>query len=339
MQHDCRWAKSRRLGSSLYFLFSTYQKLQQRILVYEGSTLSLVETYRGSVNTWECDENNHQNVRFYLAKLQQGLILGVTKLGLTRPASAAALLKSVTSHHIRFLREAQVAVPQVIECGVLAYEPGQSLKLLSLMRHASTNELSATFITDLRFDARAAALLNTNPVISEVELPTEAQPRGVNGRPSSYSGLSVQQAYAAGFSTVGAGVISAAECGLDGDIETFQVMGRMSDGMPNLWALFQSATEQQARSEGITGGAVLEYRLTFHHTLTAGTQFTHLAGIHDMGNKTQNICHLIYDAANGGLVVSAEALSIAMDLNSRKSIAIPAARRERINRLLLQRLN
>lgn len=301
--------------------------------------MSLVNTYRGSVNTWECDENNHQNVRFYLAKMHQGLILGVSKLGLTEPDNAAALLKSITSHHIRFLREAQVAVPQAIQCGVIDYQPGQSLKLLSLMRNTNTGELSATFITDLTLDAASSALLKANPIFVATELPADAQPRGVHDGTSDYAGLSAQQAVEHGFCEVGAGVISAAECARDGHIETFQVMGRMSDGMPNLWALFQSEAEQQARSEGITGGAVLEYRLTFHQAMSAGTQFSQLAGIHALGNKTQNICHLIYDAANGHLLVSAEALSISMDLTSRKSIAIPAARRERITALLLQSLN
>lgn len=301
--------------------------------------MSLVDTYRGSVNTWECDENNHQNVRFYLAKMHQGLILGVSKLGLTKPENAATLLKSITSHHIRFLREAQVAVPQKIQCGVIDYQPGQSLKLLSLMYNNNSGELSATFITELTLDTKSSALLKPDAVFDTVALPADAQPRGVNEGNSDYAELSSQQALKFGFSEVGAGVISAAECGRDGDIEIFQVMGRMSDGMPNLWALFQSEAEQQARSEGLTGGAVLEYRLTFHQTISAGTQISQLAGIHGLGNKTQNICHLIYDAASGDLLVSAEALSISMDLTNRKSIAIPAARRKRINALLLEHLN
>ena len=29
--------------------------------------------WRGGVNTWECDEMGHMNVRFYLAKAMEGL--------------------------------------------------------------------------------------------------------------------------------------------------------------------------------------------------------------------------------------------------------------------------
>ena len=33
----------------------------------------MIEVYRGSINTWECDEMGHMNVRFYVAKMMEGL--------------------------------------------------------------------------------------------------------------------------------------------------------------------------------------------------------------------------------------------------------------------------
>ena len=35
--------------------------------------LAMIELYRGSINTWECDEMGHMNVRFYVAKAMEGL--------------------------------------------------------------------------------------------------------------------------------------------------------------------------------------------------------------------------------------------------------------------------
>lgn len=298
--------------------------------------MTLVETYRGSVNRWECDENDHQNVRFYLAKLQQGLGIALTKLKLASKQDAPMLLKSVTSHHIRYLREARIAVPQVIYCGVLDFQPNQKLTLLSLMHNSSNQELLATFISE--FDlAQHNSSLHISPA-DWIEAPPEALPKGVPAAASDYAGLSLNQALDVGFAQVGAGVIQSAECDAQGQIESFHVMGRMSDAMPNLWALFQTEEELDARSSGITGGAVLEYRLQFHQPIRLGTQFAHLGGIHTLGNKTQSISHLIYDAADESLLVSAEALGISMDLQTRKSIAIPPDRRERISALMLRRL-
>lgn len=299
--------------------------------------MTLVETYRGSVNRWECDENDHQNVRFYLAKLQQGLCIALTKLGITSKDDAPQLLKSISSHHIRYLKEARIAVPQVICCGVLSFQPNVQLTLLSLMRNSSNQELLATFVSEFDLSTKG---VRTHPLKADlVEAPQEALPRGVPDTANPYAGLSYGQALDAGFAQIGAGVIGSAECDAQGDIEIFNVMGRMSDGMPNLWALFQTDEELDARSSGITGGAVLEYRLCFHQPIRRGTQFAHLGGIHTLGSKTQSISHLIYDASDQSLLVSAEALGISMDLKTRKSIAIPPDRRERISAQMLRRLN
>ena len=33
-----------------------------------------LEVWRGSVNTWECDQMGHLNVRFYVARSAEGLV-------------------------------------------------------------------------------------------------------------------------------------------------------------------------------------------------------------------------------------------------------------------------
>ena len=33
-----------------------------------------IEVWRGCVNTWECDEMGHLNVRFYVARAMEGLV-------------------------------------------------------------------------------------------------------------------------------------------------------------------------------------------------------------------------------------------------------------------------
>ena len=66
--------------------------------------MSLVPCYRGSVNAWECDENDHLNVRFYLAKTNQGLPFALDAIGL--PAAALARIDAhprIRAQHVRFL--------------------------------------------------------------------------------------------------------------------------------------------------------------------------------------------------------------------------------------------
>jgi len=88
--------------------------------------MSLVPCYRGSVNAWECDENDHLNVRFYLAKANQGLPFVLDAIGLP----AAALLKMdahprIRAQHVRFLKEARPAVPLTVYAGLVAHQDHQ----------------------------------------------------------------------------------------------------------------------------------------------------------------------------------------------------------------------
>lgn len=43
-----------------------------------------IETYRGSVFPWECDANGHMNVRFYVAKFDEGTWQFMAQIGASR---------------------------------------------------------------------------------------------------------------------------------------------------------------------------------------------------------------------------------------------------------------
>lgn len=43
-----------------------------------------IETYRGTVFPWECDANGHMNVRFYVAKFDEGTWQFMAQIGATR---------------------------------------------------------------------------------------------------------------------------------------------------------------------------------------------------------------------------------------------------------------
>lgn len=43
-----------------------------------------IDTYRGAVFPWECDHNGHMNVRFYVAKFDEGTWQFMAAIGLSR---------------------------------------------------------------------------------------------------------------------------------------------------------------------------------------------------------------------------------------------------------------
>ena len=68
-------------------------------------------TYRGSVNRWECDENDHLNVRFCEQKLYQTLLSGLLANDCIGVADVADLPRNVRRQHIRFQAESRIAAP------------------------------------------------------------------------------------------------------------------------------------------------------------------------------------------------------------------------------------
>lgn len=66
----------------------------------------MVETYRGSVFSWECDNIGHMNVRYYVAKFDEASWQLMAMLGLT-PSYFRSSNKSVVAveQHIKYVNE------------------------------------------------------------------------------------------------------------------------------------------------------------------------------------------------------------------------------------------
>ena len=93
-----------------------------------------VEIWRGGLNTWECDEMGHMNVRFYVTRAMEGLAGLAAQLGLPHafaPGAGATLL--VRDQHIRFLRECRPGAALHMTGGVIEMgeEEARLLQLLN----------------------------------------------------------------------------------------------------------------------------------------------------------------------------------------------------------------
>jgi len=296
--------------------------------------MPLLPSYRGSVNAWECDENSHLNVRFLLAKVDQGLPFALDALGL-RPAEHGALPR-IRSQHVRFLREARLAAPLTAYAG-LAASNDNVLTFYSELRHSRTEEVMAAVLTEVELvgadGTRRRVALPRDAVTCEV--PEHGLPRGIGPGAAK---LRPEQGSAAelGFVEIGRGCISPWECDLQGELEPFQYVGRISDSVVNLMAHFQTDEELSRRSRGEEGGALVELRIVHHAPLRKGDLFTIESGIAAVGRKTQHIVHLFFDGRTGACVATAEGIAVAMDLKTRRAVELPEERRRRIEARLLR---
>jgi acyl-CoA thioester hydrolase len=297
-------------------------------LVTADATLGgAVEVWRGGVNTWECDEMGHMNVRFYVARAAEGLVGLASALSMTgafRQNAQSTLL--VRDHHLRFMREARAGAALHMVAGVL--EIGETeARLFQMLVHSLTGEIAASFQTlvshvaaqDLRpFPWARRILARANSLM--VEVPAAAAPRSLDLAPG-VGAPGVGEADRLGLVRIGVGAVSPADCDVFGRMRPDVFIGRVSDGIPALRGSLGRA-EPPSRAARRVGGAVLEYRIAYEAWPRAGSRFEIRSGLAAVGDRTQQYVHWMLDPESGRPWGSAAAVAVALDLDARKIIPL-----------------
>jgi acyl-CoA thioester hydrolase len=288
-----------------------------------------IEIWGGGVNTWECDEMGHMNVRFWVAKANEALGGLAARLGMARafaPDAGATLI--IREQHIRFLREAKAGGALTATGGVV--EMGETdARLLVVMRHlsgepAATFQIVVSHVTadDLRPFAWPARVRDAAHALM-VEVPAFAAARGVDLAPVPSPTASLARADALGLKRIGLGTILPQELDAFGRMRGELFIGRVSDGVARL---FGDTRPGPAPVEGEPpkriGGAVLEYRVLHHDWPRAGDHVEFRSGFADCTARTRRVFHWMVDPISGKPWVSAEAVVISFDLDARKVVDI-----------------
>ena len=287
-----------------------------------------VEVWSGGVNTWECDEMGHLNVRFWVAKAMEGLGAFVAELGLPRAlAPDAETTFLVQEHHIRFLKEARAGAALWMSGAVVELGEGWA-QLVLVIRHPDGTP-GATFQTRIlhvdtadlslrpwpqRVRDRSADLMGT--------VPAYAAARSVELGPVA-SQASLPKALDLGMTRIGLGIIGPDDLDIFGRMRPELFIGRVSDGVARL---FGETRPGPALAAGEIppriGGAVLEYRVLYHSWPRAGDRNEIRSGFAEAEPKTRRVMHWMLDPESGKPWVTAEAIVISFDLDRRKVIEI-----------------
>jgi acyl-CoA thioester hydrolase len=290
-----------------------------------------LEVWRGSVNTWECDQMGHMNVRFYVARAMEGLVGLATALGLDgafRAKAGATLL--VKDHHIRFLREARPGAPLILRTGII--ELGESeARLLQLLIHANSGDLAATFQTVVAHatagEGRAfpwSSEVRERAADLTVEVPERATPRTLTLAPPS-GRASLAEASRLEMVPIASGAFTAQDCDVFGRINPEHIIGRVADGVPALGAALSGAPREEGR-----GGAVLEYRLAYATWPRAGDRYEVRSGLIGFDDRVQRLAHWILDPVSGAPWATSEAVAISLDLAARKILPLTEEAKSRL---------
>lgn len=286
--------------------------------------------YRGAVNTWECDEMGHMNVKFYLGKAHQGLVNVGALLGLGPQALDAMGAELVLeAQHIRFLREMRVGADLSIEAGVVEISGG----VLTIFQEAlplAASHVSATLVTKIALrDIKSGAVISfSDDVLARAgELATDIPDYGTS-RTLSFNdpmfGVSEAEAIRTGHLPVSIAAVRSDQVDKGGCLYPDQYIGHISDGIGMLFGLMTKGLEDEIyeRSETI-GGAALEYRFDFLKQPRLGDTIKVLSAPKQIMDKVYVLNHVIVDGETGEPFARANSVHIAFDLVTRKSVPVP----------------
>lgn len=289
--------------------------------------------YQGSVNTWECDDGGHLNVRFHLERAMIGLAHMARALDIPRAFTAHAGSTLVPLEaHIRFLKEARPGAPLVMHGGVVKLGEEDATLCLD-MRHADGAPASCFTLKVAHADTRGfrpfpwSARTRAAAKAVACALPVHGRPRSIDL--SRAPGEATRdRAAAIGAARIGATMASPDQCDAFGRLRGEHFVGRVSDSVPNLLAQWrqQSAATGEAKVE--PAGAVVEARLVFRSFPRPGDLIEVYSGVAEVGDKTLRLVHWLIDPESGAAWASMEAVALTFDIATRKTIAPSATMRD-----------
>lgn len=280
--------------------------------------------YQGSVNTWECDEGGHLNVRFHVERAMIGLAHFAHALEMPHAftKTAGATLAPLNAH-IRFLQEARPPAPLIMHGGVVAMGDNHATLCLD-MRHADGAPSSVFTLGVAHVDTRGfrrfpwSARSRAAAKRLMAKLPAHAAPRSLDPTQPPAPDASLARARALGATRIGASIVLREHCDVFGRMRGEHFFGRVSDSIPNLLAGWRQEAAAATNTE--PAGAVVEARLAFRRWPQAGELLEVHTGVADVGDKTFRLVHWICDPESGAAWASMEAVALTFDTKTRKAI-------------------
>lgn len=297
----------------------------------------MIDLWKGSANTWDCDEMGHMNVRIYLEKAFEGLGTLAAHCHMSHVYQAGSPSTLIPlEQHIRFMREVHPGRPlhmrgcvlDLDETRVTIYQelvhgdgtPAAAFR--TKLVHASTDGLRPFPWSD-----RTRKALNA--LIGEP--PASTAPRGIDlsVAPLPDEDVTLSHAKDQGVKMIGQGMVSPQHCDIFGRMQPAWFIGRVSDSVPNL--LYDWRQKVAGAVEGSRmGAAVLENRIIFRSWPKAGDLFQVRTSLARAEEKIHSLVHWMLDPVTGKPWMTSEAVAVTFDQETRKAIATPPALMEEL---------
>ena len=292
----------------------------------------MIPLWRGSANTWDCDEMGHMNVRVYVEKAMEGLGRFASAIAMPHAYHQNAPSTLIPAEqHIRFIREVHAGRPLRMTGCVLEWD-ATSVLLYQDIRHNDGRPAAAFRTRLIHAEARTGKPFGWSRK-SRAALdaligspPEDTQPRGldIEAAPLSAGDAVMSVVDRVGAPEIGSGLVPPPHCDVNGRMLASWFMGRISDCVPNL--LYDWREQVAAAAGGVKmGAAVMEYRLIYRKWPRAGDRYVIHSSLASVAEKTHSLVHWILDPDTGEAWLTSEAVALTFNLETRKVIPTPPA--------------
>jgi acyl-CoA thioester hydrolase len=292
--------------------------------------------YKTEVTPDQIDHLGHMNVRYYGESARTGAQRLLASLGFESDGDRTVVQRDT---YVRHHREQLVGAPLEVRGGVLDAS-SERIRLYEELANTDTGDVAAAFV--LTFESAeptSRARLAINDTVVEQALAATV-PVPEHGRPRSIAIDDDPAARAPSFATItdrglairNVRTIGAAECDAEGNVAPTAIAelvwgGEVAPG--NDFRPFETLP-----GGGQMGFATMETRATWARFVRAGDHVQSFGADLDIQSKTMLSRNWVYDVDRGDLVAVFSVVSLAFDLEARRSAVIPDEVRERMARRL-----
>jgi acyl-CoA thioesterase FadM len=276
-----------------------------------------IETYRGSVPSWECDITEHFTIAYYFARLDQAGPAFAEHIGLAEPLRAGGFIRRLD---VRFARELRAGDSFHIASAVIGV--GDGLRLGHRFVDSATGE-TVTWVAETWALPAAALPAARRDSIGRQLAAWEGPAIEARPEPTTY----------AGFIPTARGRTAPGDLDANGRFSLAAFVHRFTDCCLQAGAAIglTAAYMHDARR------AYSTFELALRIAKPPGLDEPFLAetGIVHLGNSSLRFLHRMCDPRSGEELARLGQFGVQLDLDARRPAALPAELRERAQRLVV----
>lgn len=272
-----------------------------------------IVTRRELVNRWECDENDHWNIQFYVRSFEQASEIAAIKSGAGEvPAGRPRMI------HVRYHREMMESRGVVTSVARIGDGPFAGA-IVHAITDAESGVLSATALeTPVPFDA-GNAIYPGLPEITAAEA-EPAMPRGVPAGPDPAEDTEAMLRRGKAIESH-CGVVRVHETNIEREILATAVVSRFSDGATHVWN-HAGVLPHWLRENG-HGRVAVEMKIGMLEAAREGDPLRLVSWAFDPQGKTFALRHQMENMKTGQIVATGYVRCLVLNHQTRRAVALP----------------